>query len=169
VQHIDGKTAKIKITDISINQDEEEAISKIKFKVGLGNAESCELSLTNPQTQGGEGDISLLNGTFKLLGVCYEGGARLINPSGKAGITDIKPNPAANEITIAVSLIESGQTSLAIYNIEGEKVSEIYAGEVSTFGTYEFTSDISSLSNGSYYVIFQTPTVKDSKSIMIVR
>ena len=94
---------------------------------------------------------------------------RLPIASNTAGINSITPNPADNKINISVTIAESVQTSIAIYNIEGEKVSEIYAGEVTTFGTYEFTSDISKLSNGTYYVIFQTPTVKDSKSIMIVR
>ena len=89
--------------------------------------------------------------------------------SNTAGINRITPNPADNNINISVTIAESGQTSIAIYNIEGEKVSEIYAGEVATFGTYEFTSDISKLSNGTYYVIFKTPTVKDSQSIMIAR
>ena len=92
--------------------------------------------------------------------------ARLLDNSG---IYSITPNPADNEIKIVVTIKEAGYTELALYNIVGQKVNEIFSGEVSEIGVSEFTGYISNLAIGYYYLVFQTPTVKDSKSIMIAR
>ncbi len=71
------------------NKKAEEILGELEFVVGLGNAESCDLILQNAKINGGQADIGLINGKFKLLGICPEGGARSINPLSKAGITKI--------------------------------------------------------------------------------
>ena len=120
-----------------------------------------------------EYDTEMTSGSFKLLGICPEGGARLINPLTKAGIMNLAPNPADNRIEIELSLIESGYTELALYNIMGEKVKTIYENSVSRNQKPEYqkkiSTDISELSTGQYFVILKTPTYMESRHVVILK
>ena len=60
-------------------------------------------------------DIKTENGTFKLLGICREGGTRLFNPTGKVEIMQINPNPASDDIEISFNLIENGTSTISVF------------------------------------------------------
>ena len=166
---IDNKTAKISIDNLPIDKSDGEVLTNIRFKVGLGNAESCKLTLSNAETVGGEAEIQVVDGTFTLLGICEEGGTRLLNPYSKAGITSISPNPAENLINIELSLSEIGNTELSLYNLLGEKVSTIYSESVSQKSIFEVSSDISKIGSGQYLLIFRTPTYTETRQLLILR
>ena len=87
-----------------------EILNKIKYVVGLGNAESCDLSLSNYRYNSGK---------FTLLGICEEGGKRLINPGRITQLMKLSPNPSDGIVNIELNLVEKGMTSFRLYNIEG--------------------------------------------------
>jgi hypothetical protein len=163
-QKIDATTSSIFIDNIPIDQD---AKKDIPFIVALGNAELSDLKLFNVQTVGGLGTITSENGTFRTLGICREGGTRLFNPTGKAEISSIIPNPASEDIEIKVSLIEDGATSLSIFNSNGLKVKEFnIKGET---GIHTIKLDGRDYSNGLYFIQLQTPTVVANQKLMIIK
>ena len=166
---IDNKTAKISIENLPIDKLDGEVLINIRFKVGLGNVESCKLTLSNAETIGGVAEIQVIDGNFTLLGICEEGGTRLLNPYSKAGITSISPNPAENLINIELSLSEFGNTELSLYNLLGEKVSTIFSESVSQKSNIELNSDISNIGSGQYLLIFRTPTYTETRQLLILR
>ncbi len=132
-------------------------------------AESCDLILSNPTVNGGNAEIDLINGRFNLLGVCYEGGARLISPSSKSGITSISPNPTDGEIEIGLNLIEKGYTTLTIYNTMGEKMSSIMSENIAITGEQLINLDISEYSSGLYFIVLKTPSHHFTEEVMILK
>jgi len=107
------------------------------------------------------------SGTFKLLGICREGGTRLFNPTGKVEIMQIIPNPASEDIEIKINLIEDGTTTLSIFNSNGLKVKEFnITGET---GMQTIKLDGRDYSNGLYFIQLQTPTVIEYQKLMIIK
>jgi Secretion system C-terminal sorting domain len=66
------------------------------------------------------------------------------------------PNPFNAMTTISVTLPETAELSLNVYNVMGEVVSELSQGSISA-GTHEFSFDASNLSSGIYFVQANVP------------
>lgn len=143
-------------------------IGRIKFVACLGNSESTSLLLSNVETIGGNAEIRISDGVFKLLDLCYEGGIRLINPVSSL-INSVSPNPAKNAITVDFQLSEKGRTEILITNYIGEIISQKVYQEITKFGSYEEIFDLSNLSSGYYNILIKTPTTLESKGFVIIR
>jgi len=147
-------------------------LAQILVYAGLGNVEETSLDIVDFKFTDQLGnkidyDIETRSGNFKLLGMCHEGGTRLINPTGKVEIMQINPNPTSDDIEINLNLIEKGFTVLSIYSSSGIKVQEfIYSGET---GLKTINLDLSEFGNGLYFVQLQTPTVLTKQKLMIIR
>ena len=164
-ENINSSTSKIKLMDLPISKNE---IAKIKFIVGLGNAETSILNLENVETNGGIAKIETQPGTFKLLGICPAGGNRLINPSGKINISSIKPNPSDNEIEVELQLVEKTGYKLIIVNSNGQTVREINK-ENSNKGIVSENIEVLDLVSGVYNLILQTESEMMSKHFLILK
>jgi len=161
---ISNTNSRISLKNLPINGPD---LAKIKFTVGLGNAETCDLILENVKPIGGTANIDVENGTFKLLGICREGGTRLINPAGKADILSIMPNPASEEIEITVNLIEDGATLVSIFNSNGIKIKEY--NMIGETGPQTINLNAKEFANGLYFIQLQTPTVLENQKLMIIK
>ena len=168
-EFIDDTTAFIKLSNLVIADTVNIELSKVKFRVGLGNRIDCALNLQNIETIGGNAKINLLDGNFKLLGVCYDGGVRLLNPNSVVSMANISPNPVNSIITIDLNLIEIGNTEVSIYNLLGEKVKIIFSKEITETGIISINADLSDLSNGQYVIILTTPTYLEKKNILLIK
>jgi WD40 repeat protein/uncharacterized protein YegL len=166
-EKIDETTSKITIDNLPIYKNIGEPLTKVSFIAGLGNAEGCSLALSNAMAIGGTVDISLLNGNFKLLGICPEGGNRLINPDGKEVSLKISPNPSDGKLSVELNLIEDGNTTLRIYNNIGNIVFEKNIESIT--GKLDISIETSNLSNGLYYMSLQTPTVRKVIELIIFK
>jgi hypothetical protein len=169
VDVINDTLAKVKIEDLPLNKDEGETLGEVVFVVGLGNAEECDLRLSNAVTKGGQAEITLRNGHFRLLGVCREGGARLVNPYAKVGIVNIVPNPADESVTIEVLLTENGRTELLLYNTIGEVMMELIKESKATRGLRTTNINTNRLPTGQYILQLRTPTYIESRIVRIIR
>src|SRR5690606_21751590 len=94
-------------------------LAEIEMIVGLGKVEETSIDIEELKWYDQNGnlidyDTEISNGNFKLLGVCYDGGGRFINPNSQAGLLSISPNPAENWIETEVSLGEIGNTDISI-------------------------------------------------------
>jgi uncharacterized protein (TIGR02145 family) len=147
-------------------------LAQIPVIAGLGLVEETSLDILEFILFDNSGnkvdfDIETTSGTFKLLGICREGGTRLFNPTGKVEIMQINPNPASDEIEISFNLIEDGTSTLSVYNLNGVKMKEFnLAGET---GFRKINLDARDFANGLYFIQLQTPTVITNQKFMILK
>ncbi len=167
VQTINDKQAKIQIKNVPLASKAGEWLIKIPFIVGLGNEELCSLILENTIPNGGASDIRSEPGTFKLLGICREGGTRLFNPSGKVELMQINPNPASEDIEIKVNLIEDGASTVSVYNLNGIKLREFILNK--GVGLKTLNLNLNDYDSGLYFIQLRTPTVLNYQKLMIVK
>lgn len=165
---IDDQTAIITINDIYTGTLPSTQIGGLRFESGLGNATSSPLTLLNP-TNTLPVTITLVDGEFKTLGICNDGGARLLNPGALPGITAVFPNPASGNPTISFEIVERGFTELYLVDASGKRVQNLYIGIPSDFGLMTLTLNTTALGSGQYFVVLKTPTSVTSSEIQISR
>jgi len=77
------------------------------------------------------------------------------------------PNPFNPSITISVELLEKSEISLSVFSISGEKILNVYDGEL-TAGKHSFNTSFSHLSTGVYFAIAQVNgTIVSHKMLLI--
>jgi hypothetical protein len=146
--------------ELPLIADTNNVIQRLKFIAALGNDTTTPLTLSNYVSVGGNVIINKIDGLFRLLGVCHEGGDRLINPEGTISIT-CKPNPVNDKVQFDFETIEDGYTELFISDMLGNKVVKVL--ESYTHGKYSIEADLSLLCRGVYAYTLQTPTARVSK------
>jgi VWFA-related protein len=172
---VNERTAKITLENLPVNVAVGEPLAKVRFKVGLGNDTTCDVVLSDAVSENGMVDISLINGKFRLLGVCRQGGARLINPNATARIVRITPNPAEERVEIEITIAEVGTTELALYDMLGNRVKTLYqrmttAEDFASGNKNIHTSvDLRDVGTGQYILMLKTPTYTEAQQVMIVR
>jgi hypothetical protein len=149
-------------------------LAQIPMIAGLGSVEETSVDIVDIALKDNLGnridyDFETQSGTFKLLGICREGGNRLVNPNSHAGMLKVAPNPTDGTITVEFSLTEKGNTELCIYNILGEKVKTIFSENVNDFSKRKINCGVQNLSSGQYMILFRTPTYNESLQLMILK
>ncbi len=153
---------------------ENNVLATIPLKVTLGRVTGTTIDFEFVKwfdTDGNElvYDTDFSSGYFKQLGICEQGGKRLFNPSGEAGISSLSPNPASDKLHIKLNLTEKGQTKLELYDALGKLSKVIIEEEITDFGEREINESIKELPSGSYSIILTTPTIKQTKNLIISR
>lgn len=103
-------------------------------------------------------DFERENGHFKLLGLCEEGGRRLVNPESKIGIENLQFNNSTNEYEIDFYIAESGVNKIEVYNLLGELVTVLFDENPTNFGKKKVAFSAELLPKGVYLLIFKTPS-----------
>jgi hypothetical protein len=147
-------------------------LAQIPVIAGLGTVEETSIDIVSVILKDNAGnkvdyDFETESGNFKLLGICKEGGKRLINPDSKGELIQISPNPSDGKLLAVLNLIEEGNTILRIYDNTGNVVYEKNIESVT--GKYEFNIETSKFGNGIYFVSLQTPTVRKVEKLIIFR
>lgn len=78
------------------------------------------------------------------------------------------PNPFNPSTTIEFYLPIRTNVSLKITNLLGEQVAELYNGEIAS-GRQKFTFDASQLSSGIYFVNLVSPTLRQTKKMILMK
>lgn len=78
------------------------------------------------------------------------------------------PNPFNPSTKIQFTIPESGNVNLAVYNLLGEKVSEVLNQEMNP-GKFEITFDGSNLSSGIYFYEIKTNGYRDVKKMNLIK
>ncbi len=155
------------------NLGTDNSLTSVPFLAALGNAEVSSMDLVesvwlDAQGQPANYDVETESGTFKVLGVCEEGGKRLFNPEGQVTITRISPNPASESVQVEIETIEAGRTQVVVMDVLGRTVATLYDGEIAS-GSHKLNLNTSQIAAGSYYVSLVTPTVKKFARVDIAR
>ncbi len=65
---------------------------------------------------------------------------------------EVYPNPAANNATVSVSFEQDGEYTIAVFNMIGERVQELYSGEAIEGDIQDYKINASALKSGIYFV-----------------
>ncbi len=146
-------------------------LASIPLIAGLGNVEETaidivEMKLLDIFGNPVEYDFDKESGTFKLLGICDEGGKRLINPEKITQLMKISPNPSDGNVNIELNLVEKGNTTLKIFDLNGQLID---SREISIIGNINIELNTQNYGNGLYFIYLQTPTVSKKEKLIIFR
>ena len=113
-------------------------------------------------------EIKRVDGGVIISDICREGGARLFQlaPAG-AGIR-VAPLPASGSTTAALTTIEAGRTTVQLVDLTGRVVS-IIADRVMQGGAWYIPIDLTTIPNGSYYLVMTTPSQRIVERFEVVR
>lgn len=145
-------------------------LAELPFETNLGNDTVSNVIIESVVWSDVQGEViaKLDNGRVEFLGICYENGTRLFEPSDPVLINKVSPNPAHDRIEIEFTLIENDKTELIIMNMLGEVVKTIPIAS-NSLGTKSVSISLDNLSQGQYMIILKTPTIRDERLIKIVR
>jgi len=145
-------------------------LAYIRAQVLLGEATQSELAPLHGMTA--FGPTALLNiapGTFTLTGYCRVGDSpRLLRVRSGFGIKSVTPTPASNLTEVEIEAVENGPTRVTLYDALGRRVAVLLDATVAP-GAYRIPADLTSLSDGLYYIVLQTPTDHDRARVVIAR
>lgn len=164
---INDTLARLSVNNVSIPNSAKEPLLTIPFTVGLGNRTDCPLILKNVTHSGGNANITTQDGRFSLLGICREGGTRLLAVNRVSQLLKLAPNPGDGIVHIDVHTVEHGITQLNIYNASGILVEERILPD--TIGLHQVILDTESYATGVYMVQLTTPTVMKQERFIIHR
>lgn len=163
-------SAKIFLEDLQV-KNKGEKIASVFFETGLGNSEECALELTNIVSSNEFINISAAPGSFRLLEICREGGDRLLEVRREAGIINISPNPANDEIDITYIPVEKGKVEFAIIDILGKTIKTESLGFLNAASDKILTKSInlSGLGAGQYMLVYKSAVYVESASFVIIK
>lgn len=143
-------------------------LTTLTFKAALGDDSVTTLDIINPTSDNINVTVVDNDGEFKLLDLCREGGARLLNPNGITGITKIHPNPTSSIVQADIKTVEKGITTLSLYDVMGREVRKYIEGTNEPLDERR-AFDVSGISQGRYIFILRTPTVTKTYPIEITK
>ncbi|UAJ13643.1 DUF1501 domain-containing protein [Aquirufa lenticrescens] len=86
----------------------------------------------------------------------------------KVTLLDPAPNPASGQVRIQFAAFEAMRVELALFDMQGQKIGSIYAGEVQS-GTYTYPIDVTHFPAGTYLVSLAASTgARITKRLIIV-
>jgi hypothetical protein len=143
------------------------ALATIGFKIGLGNDSLTAMELLDASPIGEPLRIRTVAGTFKLLGICYQGGPRLVDPVERISIA-LRPNPVSTVAEMEFDLRKEESVRVMVVDLLGRMVKTI-ADEPMRAGHYQISFDASDLPGGSYTVVLETPSLRASRPMIVRR
>ena len=87
---------------------------------------------------------------------------------GSFQILSASPNPFNPETTLRFSIIEEGNASLKIYDIQGREVTSLLQSEMSP-GIYEADWRADDFSSGLYFAVLTTSSGSQTKKLMLLK
>ena len=143
-------------------------LGTLPFRAALGNSATSVLRIESATTNAPGAQLIPTNGLFTLRGVCYEGGPRLMNPTGTASIAIPNPLSTSSSLPIELTLIEQGRTKLWITDMLG-RTTKMFIDDQVEPGKRKLTLDMTSIATGKYLLILQTPTQQVTRTIEVAR
>ncbi|MCX7737309.1 MAG: hypothetical protein N2319_11425 [Candidatus Kapabacteria bacterium] len=133
-------------------------LANMTFLATLGEVEESNFLLEFFEWDDCRFDVTRIDTTVRLINLCKAGGITRLFKSGGGVITmTIKPNPSSSSAEIEFTTPESGFTHLAVYDLTGIKISDIYNGVIES-GSYRAIYDVTNIATGVYFVILKTPS-----------
>ena len=160
----------MRIVEIQGERGPGELLARVELTATLGRAEETELLLHSFEWIDPVAPVSIdtIHGTFRLEGLCRDGGVRLFDPEGVIAIRGVAPNPTSGEMTVRYSLSEHGEHSMRILDANGREVLLLFSGPFVP-GVYELQVPVDDLAAGRYWLTLQTPTLAVTEVVEVVK
>lgn len=158
-------TVESKITLDSLNSDFSigDTLATVWFRVALGNSDKSNLRIVDGIANGSDAKVLGLDGVFYVKDICYEGGARLLNTSGKSGINSIVRED--DNLAVKINLIEKSPAKLSIYSYDGSLVWQTTI--TNHVGEHIQNICIRNFANSIYIVNLQTETSIHTEKVIL--
>ena len=146
-------------------------IARIPLIALLGDTDVTELELLSVTMEGPRGPVTTatVDGRFTLEGLCLTGGTRLLAQSdGGVAIRAVIPTPVRTDLRIDYHLIESGDHTMVLVDATGARTLTLFEG-IMLPGSYTLTHHLSTLPNGLYHLVLETPTRVEISEVIIAR
>lgn len=137
----------------------------LHFKAALGDDSTTVLELLAPTADIPSVTVDKQDGAFTLLDLCYQGGARLLNPNGQVTLRII---PSQSYVDVEVETIERGGTSLALVDVQGGLIDQ-YLNDEAPAARWTQRIDLRNLPTGRYFIVLRTPTILKTEALEVVR
>lgn len=142
-------------------------LGRMRFAVGLGNDSVTTMQLRDPRPADAPLRLQTASGEFSLLGICYEGGPRLVDPIRRPTV-QLRPNPASAATVLEFDIHEAGAVTATVVDLFGRPVRTI-ADQMLNPGHYSLTFDAATIPSGSYMVVLETRSARISHPLVVRR
>jgi hypothetical protein len=144
-------------------------LQNLTFIATLGSDSCTDLEIDTFYFPGANINVTRENGDFCLSGICMQDGhARLVNPDAIVSLSEARPNPASQSVTIDYHLAEPGFTKLYFEDLLG-RIVLVVRNESMLPGAYQETVRMAPLSSGTYRCVLQTPSQILSRRMEVVK
>ncbi len=143
---------------LPLSSSSDTTLFPLSFRATLGNDSMTALTVGNAASNGSNVTVTSVDGSFTLLDLCREGGARLLNPDGAAAMSKIRSNPFSDDISFDLNLIERGPTSIMLVDMTGTVVRTLEEADRGP-GTHDIHIDVGEIPAGRYFVTVRTQTI----------
>lgn len=146
-----------------------DTLAVLRFVAALGNVAETRIAFDMFRWERCTAvSTDTVGAVFTLLGICYEGGPRLIDVGPVAALRAVRPNPASETTTVEFDVAEDGRTQLAVTDLAGRPAATVLAAHLAP-GRYSVTLDAGALRSGQYLVVLTTPTQRFTHPLRVVR
>lgn len=129
-----------------------------QFRSTLGDAKTTELDLQKALTDGQDfGWVVVEDGLFTNLGICDDGESeRYYFADTSEALIIAYPNPGSGLCAVAWEAKFEGDYNLEIRDVFGRKAANLFKGKRSP-GEFDAFFDASNLTQGTYFIVLETP------------
>ncbi len=146
-----------------------DTVAVLPFLVLLGTDSSCALQWTVDSVRA---DCPVILGgvasAVSVTGFCEEGGTRLFDGSRQIALQAPHPSPGNGLVQLRFSTIESGPTTLTVYDVRGRAVGRVVR-ETMPAGAHVRTIDTAALPSGVYLLQLATPGHLRTRRFVVVK
>ena len=148
-------------------------LAELDVRVALGRADSTRLAFDSVELRRAETGAGLVvggvvDGLFRVLGICRVGGARLIAIEGFSKLGASRPNPIIDRATIEFETIEAGRTRLVMSDAAGRVVAVLVDAELQP-GIHQAGLDARALPAGVYFMTLTTATEMVRSGVVVLK
>lgn len=150
---------------ITIPAGNDSLATTLRFHSLWGNDTASTVAFTNIRVA----DTILVRtqpGQVILDDLCRQGGPRLIKLAAQGAGIHVSPQPATGPATIDVAVVERGHTTVTVVDMTGRTLATIVDRYLQP-GVYRLPIDVTTMSNGAYYILMTTPTERRSQRLEI--
>jgi len=151
-----------------LSQTGDTTITTLRFRATLGDDSTTALAISQASSDTVSVPVTRRDGLFRLLDLCYEGGPRLLNPTGVVALRAVRPNPLSDHALLDLELSEVGRTTILLTNTAGDPVRTFVDG-ILPRGRLSVPVDVRDIASGRYFVIVQTPTVRLMRQVEVIQ
>lgn len=141
----------------------------LRFRAGLGNDTVSTLRIHNSHpARASRYAIEERSGRFSLLGVCQQGGPRLLETDSRLNLGEANPNPVVGESTIEIEMLQPDRAKMVLVDVDGREVKTLLDAPLIP-GKYNVRVNHDGVAAGVYFYILTAGADRKTGRLQIVK